>query len=126
MESTSALGARADIDNVLAQIRRMQAQTQRELDSATPARDIAPNAAREGGPVNGPDSFSSMLGGALKQVNALQKASSAAANDFVTGRSNDLVGTMLASQKASIAIQATTQVRNRVVSAYQDIMNMPI
>ena len=37
-----------------------------------------------------------------------------------------LVKAMIASQKAGIAFQATMQVRNKVVSAYQDIMNMPI
>ena len=37
-----------------------------------------------------------------------------------------LVKAMIASQKANVAFQATVQVRNKVVSAYQDIMNMPI
>ncbi len=114
---------RADIDSVLAQIRSMQANTQGELKRAMRAADVAPN--REAPAVRSTD-FGDMLGGALKSVNALQQASAKASNDFVTGKSKDLVGTMLASQKANIAFQATTQVRNRVVSAYQDIMNMPI
>ena len=33
---------------------------------------------------------------------------------------------MVAGQKANVAFQAVTQVRNKLVSAYQDIMNMPI
>jgi flagellar hook-basal body complex protein FliE len=115
--------ARADIDGVLAQIRRMQAHTRQEIQGAVPSADVARTSAQQRPE---PTDFSAMLGGALKQVNALQKASSKAASDFVTGKSDDLVATMLASQKSSVAIQATIQVRNRVVSAYQDIMNMPI
>ncbi len=114
--------ARSDIDSVLAQIRRMQAHTRNEINGAIPSADVARTSPQRSEPTD----FSAMLGGALKQVNALQKASSKAANDFVTGKSDDLVGAMLASQKSSVAVQATIQVRNRVVSAYQDIMNMPI
>ncbi len=115
--------ARSDIDGVLAQIRRMQAHTRKEINGAIPSADVARTNPQQRAE---PTDFSAMLGGALKQVNALQKASSQAASDFVTGKSDDLVATMLASQKSSVAIQATIQVRNRVVSAYQDIMNMPI
>ena len=48
------------------------------------------------------------------------------ANAFSRGEHTDLVRVMVAAQKSNVAFQALTQVRNRVVSAYQDIMNMPI
>ena len=122
MSIPSPTAARADIESVLAQIRTMQSGAAQNLKATMAAPDVAAGRTQ---PTERAD-FSSMIGGALKQVNALQQASSTAASDFVTGKSNDLVGAMLASQKSSIAVQATTQVRNRVVSAYQDIMNMPI
>lgn len=70
--------------------------------------------------------FADRLDRALSSVNELQQASAAKANGFVSGEHQDLVGTMVAAQKASVAFEATLQTRNRLVSAYQDIMNMPI
>lgn len=114
--------ARTDIDSVMAQIRSMRAQSSMEAlraggvaDIAAPSTDVT-----KGG------SFGPALKTALDSVNQLQKDSGAKAEAFAAGRSDDLVGTMLAMQKSDVAFQATIQVRNRLVTAYQDIMNMPI
>ena len=110
---------RSDIDSVLQQMRAM-----RELSAANLQRDMrVPDTA-----VNDPQrvEFSSLLRDAVGSVSQLQSAASAQANAFVRGETKDLVSVMVAGQKSSIAFQALTQVRNRVVSAYQDIMNMPI
>jgi flagellar hook-basal body complex protein FliE len=49
------------------------------------------------------------------------------AQAFELGDPNaDLVKVMIASQQSQIALRATVEVRNRVVQAYQDIMNMPL
>ncbi|MEG8203533.1 flagellar hook-basal body complex protein FliE, partial [Pseudomonas sp. SF2] len=49
------------------------------------------------------------------------------ANAFEIGKSGvDLTDVMIASQKASVSMQALTQVRNKLVQAYQDIMQMPV
>ena len=49
------------------------------------------------------------------------------ANAFEVGQSGvDLTDVMIASQKASVSFQAMTQVRNKLVQAYQDIMQMPV
>lgn len=110
-------GARADIASVLNQMRAIRAQTQAELN--VNVREVAE------APKSGAD-FSVLLRSAVDSVAELQNDASAKANAFVRGETNDLVGVMLAQQKSSIAFQALTQVRNKVVSAYQDIMNMPI
>ena len=47
------------------------------------------------------------------------------AQEFELGR-GDLASTMVAMQKSQVAFRATVEVRNRVVQAYQDVMNMPI
>lgn len=71
--------------------------------------------------------FGNVLTKAIDTVNAQQMESSQLASRIESGDGGvSLVKAMIASQKASVAFQATVQVRNKVVSAYQDIMNMPI
>ena len=72
-------------------------------------------------------SFSDMLGKAINKVSDTQQASTQLANAFEVGKSGvDLTDVMIASQKASVSFQALTQVRNKLVQAYQDIMQMPV
>ena len=75
----------------------------------------------------GAPSFSDMLGQAVNKVNETQQASSQLASAFEVGKSGvDITDVMIASQKASVSFQAMTQVRNKLVQAYQDIMQMPV
>lgn len=72
-------------------------------------------------------SFSDMLSQAVNKVNETQQAASQMATAFEMGdKSVDLTDVMVASQKASVSFQAMTQVRNKLVAAYEDIMKMPI
>ncbi|WP_144395171.1 flagellar hook-basal body complex protein FliE [Pleionea sediminis] len=72
-------------------------------------------------------SFTDAMSSALKTVNQYQMEASNAANSIERGDGGvSLVKAMIASQKSSVAFDAAVQVRNRVVSAYQDIMNMPL
>lgn len=74
----------------------------------------------------GPD-FSTLLRSALDRVNDFQQRAAELAAAFETGRGKvDLAEVMIAMQKASLSFEAATQVRNRLVSAYQEIMNMPV
>ncbi|MET1078193.1 MAG: flagellar hook-basal body complex protein FliE [Pseudomonas sp.] len=78
-------------------------------------------------PEPGAPSFSDMLGQAVGKVNEVQQTSSQLATAFEVGTSGvDLSDVMIASQKASVSFQAMTQVRNKLVQAYQDIMQMPV
>lgn len=71
--------------------------------------------------------FTQALDKALQQVSLKQNESRALAQRFQLGDPEvSLERTMLAAQTASISFQALVQVRNRVVSAYQDIMNMQV
>ncbi|MBG6288049.1 MULTISPECIES: flagellar hook-basal body complex protein FliE [Pseudomonas] len=75
----------------------------------------------------GAPSFSQMLGQAVDKVNGTQQAASDMASAFEMGQKGvDLTDVMIASQKASVSFQAMTQVRNKLVQAYQDIMQMPV
>ena len=115
----SPTGMRSDIDSVLQQMRAM-----RELSAANLRKDMQVADVAEAAPQR--TEFAHLLRDAVASVADLQSQSSAQANALIKGENNDLVSVMVAGQKASVAFQALTQVRNRVVSAYQDIMNMPI
>jgi flagellar hook-basal body complex protein FliE len=69
--------------------------------------------------------FADRLGEALGGVNDKQMTAAHMAKEFEMGR-GDLASTMVAMQKSSVAFRATVEVRNRVVQAYQDVMNMPL
>lgn len=70
----------------------------------------------------GQDSFGATLKGAVREVNGLQVQGDKAAAKLATGNIEDVHQAMIAMQKASIAMQFTVQVRNKVVEAYQEIM----
>lgn len=71
--------------------------------------------------------FADTLQAALETVNRSQQQSSQLAAGFEQGREGvDLAQVMVASQKAQLYFQTTLQVRNRLIAAYQDVMNMPL
>ncbi|SDK12798.1 flagellar hook-basal body complex protein FliE [Methylophilus rhizosphaerae] len=72
-------------------------------------------------------SFSDALKASLDQVNNMQLQSEKMGQDFAMGNDNvSLSDVMISGQKANIAFQATVQVRNKLVSAYQEMMNMQV
>lgn len=70
--------------------------------------------------------FGSAMKDAIGQVNSLQAESSAASESYDKGETTDIAAVMLAREKASVGFQATLQVRNKLLSAYKDIMSMPV
>ena len=71
-------------------------------------------------------SFGEYLAQSLKKVNQLQLDSEEWKKALVTGRVEDISQVVVAGQKAEIALQLTLQMRNRAVSAYQEIMRMQV
>lgn len=110
---------RSDISSVLEQMRAMREAAGAKLDLEMRGVDAADKPSQREG-------FGVLLKSALDSVNQLQSDAGAQTDAFVRGETSDLVSVMIATQKSKVAFQALTQVRNRVVSAYQDIMNMPI
>lgn len=74
----------------------------------------------------GPAGFGEAMRSALSSVNDAQSQSSAMTEAYERGETADIAAVMLARQRSSIAFEATLQVRNRLLSAYKDIMNMPV
>lgn len=106
------------IEAMVAQLRAAAAQAAPPGDGPVRAGEAAP-----GGTVD----FSAALKSSLDQINQMQKQSSELGERFALGDTSvSLSDAMLSMQKAGIAMQQAIQVRNRLVQAYQDIMNMGI
>jgi flagellar hook-basal body complex protein FliE len=113
------------IDSVLSQIRAMSSQIK---PVSSPV--VQPGSAVTGAGATGaatPGSFASMLKQGLGQVNQTQQSADSMATAFQRGAPGvELADVMIEMQKASVSFRAVTEVRNRMVSAYQEIMNMQI
>lgn len=91
----------------------------------TPRIDTAAKP-REAGAANTAREFGQFLQDALANVEAAQQDAATAAQKLATGEIKDVAEVMIASEKATLALELTVQVRNKVLEAYQDIMRMPI
>lgn len=111
-----------EIDRVLTQIRSIRSQTTGGLGGIE----------RPMSPINtaGPTpkvSFASVLKNGIDSVNQMQRTAQTTAVQFQRGVPGvDLPQVMLDMQKSSVAFRGAVEVRNRMISAYQDIMNMPV
>ena len=78
-------------------------------------------------PTESAPGFGDLLKNSLGAVNEAQQTASALKVGFENQTGDKtLAEVMIASQKADIAFRAVTEVRNKLVTAYQDIMNMPV
>ena len=71
-------------------------------------------------------SFAQSMENALGKVNDTQQKASALSEAYERGETVDIAKVMLARQEASVGFEATLQVRNKILSAYKDIMSMPV
>jgi len=74
----------------------------------------------------GSKSFSDMLTESIQKVEDMQRTADKMTVDLATGKSNNISETMISVSKAEIAFQLMTQVRNKAINAYNDIMKMQI
>lgn len=89
------------------------------------AEAISPGGAA-GGVEQHPRPFAAALEQAVGQVNAAQAEATSLASQYERGTTTDIAAVMMARQRASVGFEATLQVRNKLLSAYQDIVNMPL
>jgi len=108
------------INSVLSQIRALQSQVK--------APAVHPTAqANQAGATTPTSSFADVLKQGLGAVNQTQQSADALATSFQRGTPGvELADVMIEMQKANVSFRAVTEVRNRMVSAYQEIMNMQI
>ena len=123
----NTINDRADISRILMQMRDMQARIEDSLPaSQEPAQlpDVGISNTIQG---SNKAAFGQLLKSAVESVNETQMQAASMQRAYELGdESVDLTQVMIQMQKASISFEAMTQVRNKVVSAYQEIMNMPI
>ncbi|HCG95688.1 MAG TPA: flagellar hook-basal body complex protein FliE [Halieaceae bacterium] len=101
------------INQVLSQMRAMQAMARNESPISFETKAAAP--------------FSELMSQSIDQVNNAMQDSKAIAARFETGDpSVSLAEVMINAQKASIQFSGMTEVRNKLLTAYKDVMNMPV
>ena len=129
---------RADINSVLSQLRQVRSQIQNanENEAVSPSdrlqsevnkvQKVSQNYPDIKSDPNTPD-FQTMFSNAIDSVNEKQMQSSSLRTRFEKGDPQvDLPEVMIAAQKASVSFEAMKEVRNKLVEAYKDIMNMPV
>lgn len=114
-----------DTNRIQSMLAQLKAAARNPVGSMT-ANAISPaalKASQQAGKVD----FAAALTASLYHVNNTQVNAETLGKNFVLGDDKvSLSDVMIAGQKANISFQATVQVRNKLVSAYQDIMNMPV
>jgi flagellar hook-basal body complex protein FliE len=78
------------------------------------------------GAADSSNAFSSILRNTIGNLQSVQSDADATIQKFLTGENDDLHTTVLATQRAEMAFELGLQVRNKVVSAYQEIMKMQL
>lgn len=78
------------------------------------------------GEASQPRAFQKVLEGTIGTIESLNSNAGTAVQNFLSGQNEDLHTTILATQQAEMAFELGLQVRNKVVSAYQEIMKMQL
>lgn len=105
-----------NVNQLLAQMRTMEAQAQAK-----------PAPISEGNLTAQKTDFSNILKQSIDSVNETSMISGKMADAFEKGDPNiSLAHLMISMEKASVSFQAMTQVRNKILTAYKEIMNMPV
>ncbi|MEY3202027.1 MAG: hypothetical protein RIR70_1577 [Pseudomonadota bacterium] len=91
------------------------------------ARLAAGNKVQEGGGTTSNEDFQNLLQNAIRAVNEAQNEAQVKAQSFSTGDSNmSLEEVMVSMQQANVAFQGMIAVRNRLVEAYREVINLQV
>lgn len=127
--SIGGAGGPAGVDRVLAlraQILERNQALQRANAAASAGDPGAIGAASQPNAAAGATSFADTLKDALRGVNETQARAGKISEAYERGDEIDIAKVMLARQEASVSFEATLQVRNKLLSAYRDILSMPV
>jgi flagellar hook-basal body complex protein FliE len=92
-----------------------------------PVSGIAlPELVRPAGQPSAGAAFQDVLSGAIQRVESFSQNASASVERFLSGENEEIHTTILATQQAELSMELFMQARNKVVSAYQEIMRMPM
>jgi flagellar hook-basal body complex protein FliE len=105
-----------NVQQLLAQMRLLEAQAKAGVRPVENVENRTPQA-----------EFSQVLKNSIDAVNETSQQAAKLAEAFEKGDPNvSMAQLMVALEKSSVSMQAMTQVRNRLLSAYQEIMSMPV
>ena len=121
MSGVNGIGAGGSVGQIIA-------LRQQIIDRTSLLQEL--HRAKQGGAVEAPSEsgggFADSLKTALDGVNASQQRAAGISEAYERGEVTDIAKVMLARQEAGVAFEATLQVRNKLLSAYQDIMRMGV
>jgi flagellar hook-basal body complex protein FliE len=120
MSGPSAIGGGSGLHDIMA-LRQQIIDKSQVLQQVRTGTAAAPVTADPAG-----TSFTGALKSALDSVNNAQGKAEAITDAYEAGQTTDIAQVMLARQQSSVAFEATLQVRNKLLSAYQDIMKLGI
>ena len=122
MNPLSGAGGAGSINQVMALRQQIidRSQVLQELHQDKTAAPTEAKPAQENG------GFADSLRSALDGVNAAQQRSGDITAAYERGEVTDIAKVMLARQESSVAFEATLQVRNKLLSAYQEIMRLGV
>jgi flagellar hook-basal body complex protein FliE len=95
-----------------------------KINLLMPTRSVDGQSATKIG--NGGQDFASFFQNALRDVNKLQFEADTASKKLATGAVEDIAPVVIAAEKASLALQLTIQIRNKVIDAYNEVMRMQV
>jgi flagellar hook-basal body complex protein FliE len=125
MSGPGGVGGVGPVCGGAAGIRDILALRQQIVDRSQLLQQVRqPAAASE--PTGETGGFAGSLKSALDSVSATQNKAEGLSEAYERGEVTDVAKVMLARQEAGVAFEATLQVRNRLLSAYQDIMRMGV
>jgi len=101
------------VSSMTGQISSLRAQLRAQADAA-----LAPETTNTG--------FTDRMGNALKEVANAQNDAASMTKGYELGTENDISKVMISQQVSSLGFHLTLNVRNKMLSAYKDIMNMPV
>ncbi len=107
-----------NVQSVLAQIRQYQADVAEGVNITPQPSNVTTG--------NSPTGFSESVKGALQEVNKTQQIAASMKTEYERGADIPLTDVVMSIQKSSLAFEATLQIRNKVLKAYEEIINMPV
>ena len=120
------INSHSNIQSMLQTLRSYQSQAAGGMDSDGNKVGGGLNGLNGSQAPQGPSGFGDLVRQTVDKVNANQMQATKIASAYERGEGVPLTDVVLSMQKSSLSFEATLQVRNKVLKAYEDILNMPV
>jgi flagellar hook-basal body complex protein FliE len=120
------INSQSNIQSMLQTLRSYQSQAAGGMDGDGNKVGGGLNGLNGSQAPQGPSGFGDLVRQTVDKVNANQMQASKISSAYERGEGVPLTDVVLSMQKSSLSFEATLQVRNKVLKAYEDILNMPV